>query len=227
VRPLQAPNTTMKASSSRVIRERRAQSDPPSPSVSHDTVKKLMESPYFKRLVQLHVNHTCRQALKDGKIRLASPPNTIFMPRVDIVDDPSSSRVVANFELPGVRNNEVTMHLHDGKLHIRGERRPRLTSQKLEDRSGLPQASGPPDEFAPNAMEVDGSQRRVAHPVQELKYGNFQRILPVPSNLQHTDISARFQDGMLIVTWPRSYGGDVTLPPSDSESLANTSAANL
>ena len=163
--------------------------------------------------------------------------------RVDIVNDPSSSRVVATFELPGVTNNEVTIHLNDGKLQIHGERRPRVTSQTLEGQASTPQAfSGTPDELALNS---DRSPRRIPLPVQELKYGKFQRTLPVPSSLrvgvsvhidithtdslfqQHTDISARFQDGMLIVTWPRSSSRDVTLLRSDSGSLSEASAAKV
>jgi HSP20 family protein len=105
--------------------------------------------------------------------------------RVDIVDDPSSSRVVATFELPGVRNNEVTMHLHDGKLYIHGERRPRIVSEKLGDQAGSPQPfSGTSDELASNAMEVDTSPPKIALPIQELKYGKFQRTLPVHSSLK-------------------------------------------
>lgn len=170
-----------------------------------------METPYFKRLVQLHVNLKYKQALKDGRIRLASGPNTIYMPRVDIVDDSSSSRVEATFELPGVRNDEVTVNLHKGKLHVHGERHPR-SPQPLR---------GTSDQLAPNHMDVDPSLHRITLPVQELKYGKFQRTLDVPSSLQHTDITARFQDGLLVVTWPRLSGIDVTLHHTDAQN--NTS----
>jgi Hsp20/alpha crystallin family len=85
------------------------------------------------------------------------------------VDDSSSPRIAATFELPGVKNNEVTMHLHDGKLHVHGERRPRVLSQNPE--------------VLTNDM-VDASSRRLTLPVQELKYGKFQRTLDVPGSLK-------------------------------------------
>lgn len=94
--------------------------------------------------------------------------------RVDIVDDSSSSRVEATFELPGVRNDEVTVNLHKGKLHVHGERHPR-SPQPLR---------GTSDQLAPNHMDVDPSLHRITLPVQELKYGKFQRTLDVPSSLQ-------------------------------------------
>jgi HSP20 family protein len=192
----------MKASSPLLTHQRRAQSVPPSPSISPDNLKKLVETPYFKRLVQLHVNLRCRQALKEGKIRLASPQNPIFLPRyarsfqvtvytdcmdfrVDIVDDSSSPRIVATFELPGVRNDELTMHLHDGKLHIHGERRPRISSRTNGDRADPQQPlSGTSDEASSNDMAVDSPPRQITIPTQELKYGKFQRTLDVPRDLK-------------------------------------------
>lgn len=100
------------------------------------------------------------------------------------MDDSNSSRVVATFELPGVKNDEVTMHLHDGKLHIQGERFPRAVLQTPghEGASSM-LSSGNSNEDASDPMVVD-TPRRVTHPTQELKYGKFQRALDVPSGLR-------------------------------------------
>jgi len=105
--------------------------------------------------------------------------------RVDIVDDSTSSLVVATLELPGVRNDEVTMHLHEGKLYIHGERRPRTISQEPKGPADSPQLfSSTSDAVVPNDMIVDTLPRRSTLPVQELKYGKFQRTLDVPNSLK-------------------------------------------
>jgi HSP20 family protein len=105
--------------------------------------------------------------------------------RVDIVDDSSSPRIVATFELPGVRNDELTMHLHEGKLHLHGERRPRIPFHTNGDQAESQQPfTGASDEVPSNDMAVDSPPRQINIPTQELKYGKFQRTLDVPRGLK-------------------------------------------
>jgi HSP20 family protein len=101
-------------------------------------------------------------------------------PRVEICDQPHSHFVTATFELPGIKKEEIGVHLtHDGRLTISGDRHP------------------PP--FLSNtdpALPI--------YPVKELKYGRFERTINVPSGLEVKDINASLADGMLSVSWPRT-----------------------
>jgi len=79
---------------------------------------------------------------------------------VEICDEPQSSFVTATFELPGLKKEEIGVHLtHDGRLTISGNRRP------------------PP--FLANTDPAF-----VAYPVKEIKYGRFERTINVPAGLE-------------------------------------------
>jgi HSP20 family protein len=117
---------------------------------------------------------------------------------VEICDQPQSHFVTATFELPGLKKEEIGVHLtHDGRLTISGNRRP------------------PP--FLANS-----DPSFVVYPVNEIKYGRFERTINVPAGLevcrllwlstdgaltrliQVKDINASLADGMLCVSWPRA-----------------------
>jgi HSP20 family protein len=122
---------------------------------------------------------------------------------VEICDQPQSRFVSATFELPGLKKEEIGVHLtHDGRLTISGYRRP------------------PP--FLANSDPTF-----VVYPVKEIKYGRFERTINVPAGLevcpllqlhhmersevgvltrliQVKDINASLADGMLCVSWPRT-----------------------
>lgn len=83
-----------------------------------------------------------------------------FPASVEICDQPQSHFVTATFELPGLKKEEIGVHLtHEGRLTISGYRRP------------------PP--FLEN---TDPSF--VAYPVKEIKYGRFERTINVPPGLE-------------------------------------------
>ncbi|KAF8270596.1 HSP20-like chaperone, partial [Lactarius quietus] len=98
---------------------------------------------------------------------------------VEICDQPQSHFVTATFELPGLKKEEIGVHLtHDGRLTISGDRHP------------------PP--FLSNTDPT-----LPIYPVKELKYGRFERTINVPPGLEVKDINASLADGMLSVSWPR------------------------
>ncbi|OAX43722.1 hypothetical protein K503DRAFT_680444, partial [Rhizopogon vinicolor AM-OR11-026] len=98
--------------------------------------------------------------------------------RVEICDDPSSSRITATLELPGMKADDVRVILErDNLLAISGER-----VQK-----------------APSNQSASAG-----YPVREIKYGKFIRTLDVPSGTMMSTISAAMSDGMLLLSWPRS-----------------------
>jgi HSP20 family protein len=125
--------------------------------------------------------------------------------RVEICDDPSSSRITATLELPGMKADDVRVTLErDNLLAISGERISKAPSNQSAS---------------------------VNFPVKEIKYGKFLRTLDVPSGtmvssmdpwlfhcfltlfVQMSTISAAMSDGMLLVSWPRFPPGATARSP--------------
>jgi HSP20 family protein len=122
---------------------------------------------------------------------------------VEICDQPQSRFVTATFELPGLKKEEIGVHLtYDGRLTISGYRRP-------------------------PALLSNTDPTFVVYPVKDIKYGRFERTINVPPGLevcpflwlqrmerselgaltrriQVKDINASLADGMLCVSWPRT-----------------------
>ena len=74
---------------------------------------------------------------------------------MDLCEDPDSQTVTACLELPGIKPTDVEIQLHDDKLTVSGKR-------------------PAPPLSAPGAI----------YPVQELKYGAFQRSINLPMGIQ-------------------------------------------
>jgi HSP20 family protein len=117
----------------------------------------------------------------------------VYKPRLELCDDPSSSRMTAILELPGMKSEEVRVHLeNDTTLLISGERRSKVPSTQGSD---------------------------VKYPAKEIKYGRFERVLHVPKGTMMSTISAAMNDGLLVVSWPRMPPG-ATASSHDSTSQA-------
>lgn len=95
-----------------------------------------------------------------------------WMPPVDISEDQEKIRLTA--ELPGVREDQVSLQMEGGVLTIRGER-------KFEDEK----------------------QGRNFHRV-ERSYGQFVRSFTLPNNVDREKIRASFTDGLLEIEIPKS-----------------------
>lgn len=79
---------------------------------------------------------------------------------MEICDEPDSQVMTAVFELPGLRKEEIGVHLtREGRLTISGERR-----------------------APPLLNNADASLPR--YPIRELKYGRFERSVTVPAGLE-------------------------------------------
>lgn len=95
-----------------------------------------------------------------------------WMPPVDISEDQEKIRLTA--ELPGVREDQVSLQMENGVLTIRGER-------KFEEEK----------------------QGRNFHRV-ERSYGQFVRSFTLPNNVDREKIRASFTDGLLEIEIPKS-----------------------
>ncbi|KAI0267259.1 HSP20-like chaperone [Gloeopeniophorella convolvens] len=147
---------------------------------------------YSYPYVQLVVAHRRRLAATQHGVASSDP----MRPRVEICDEPQSRYVTATFELPGLKKEEIGVHLtQDGRLTISGDRRPPA--------------------FLTNA---DPSLPR--YPVRELKYGRFERTINIPAGLEVKDINASLADGMLSVSWPRPMALGLSQVPTHVVGMA-------
>jgi len=94
-------------------------------------------------------------------------------PRVDITENNDNFLVTA--ELPGVKKENMHIHLEDGILSIEAETR---EEHKKEE----------------NGKIIS----------QERRYGKFTRSFTVGKNIQESDITANYSDGILSLTFPKS-----------------------
>ncbi|KAH0831174.1 HSP20-like chaperone [Lanmaoa asiatica] len=133
-----------------------------------------------RALARRYVFHILRErnTALERRVRQGS---LVYKPRLELCDDPSSSRITATLELPGMKSEEVRVHLDkNDTLLISGERHSRMPSDQ-------------------------GSN--VRYLAKEIKYGRFERVLHVPKGTMMSTISAAMNDGLLVVSWPRVASG--------------------
>jgi HSP20 family protein len=95
-----------------------------------------------------------------------------WIPPVDIAED--KDRILLTAELPGFKEEEISIQMESGVLTIRGER-------KFE-------------------REKEG---RTYHRV-ERSYGQFMRTFTLPNNVDRENVKATFRNGVLEIELPKS-----------------------
>ena len=93
---------------------------------------------------------------------------TEWAPAIDVVTEDGD--LVIRAELPGVKQEDVDITLHNNVLTISGERK----AEQEEERGG--------------------------YYVRERRYGSFSRSLTVPEGVGESKIHARYENGVLEVT---------------------------
>jgi HSP20 family protein len=93
---------------------------------------------------------------------------TEWAPTIDVVTD--DGNLVLTAELPGVKQEDVDITLHEGVLTISGKRK----TEQEEERGG--------------------------YYVRERRYGSFSRSLSVPEGVDESKIHASYENGVLEVT---------------------------
>lgn len=109
-------------------------------------------------------------------------PLTLFEPAerggVRVEEFREDGALVVRAELPGIDpEKDVEISIHDGLLHIKGER-----SEHLEE-------------------------TKKTHFHTEFRYGMFERTLPLPAGTTEKDIQAIYKDGVLEVRLPMKKAG--------------------
>ncbi len=117
---------------------------------------------------------------------------------MDLVDDPSSPDIMAIFELPGVKNENITLQIKDKRLIVVGKRvdpyaealaaaasaatnagvnQPQSLNQTLKDDSQISTTATSKSTAAASLHSPNKSFR-------ELRYGSFSRSIPVPEGVK-------------------------------------------
>jgi HSP20 family protein len=94
--------------------------------------------------------------------------------RMDVIETDQSCEVV--MDLPGVKADEVDIHVENNVLTIRGERR-----EEKEERD----------------------ERRQFHRV-ERRFGSFARSVVLPCPVNDAEAAAEFRDGVLKIVLPKT-----------------------
>ncbi|KAH8093080.1 small heat shock protein [Cristinia sonorae] len=95
-------------------------------------------------------------------------------PRMDVHEDAQSNTVLATFELPGLKKEDVNIDVHNNMLTVSGESK--LSSERDEN----------------------------GYAVRERRYGKFSRSIPLPQGIKGEDIKASLENGVLSVTFPKT-----------------------
>lgn len=95
-----------------------------------------------------------------------------FMPHTDIAETESGFEVTV--ELPGMKPEEVTVEMKEGRLWIAGEKK-----------------------------EEKEEKGKAFHRV-ERRYGEFRRVIPLPTPVDEGKVEAKFTDGVLRVSVPKA-----------------------
>jgi HSP20 family protein len=99
-----------------------------------------------------------------------SAPADAWAPRIDVLE--RDNRLITRVDLPGMKKEDVTVHVTENRLELSGER----TKEKEETANDF--------------------HRR------EREYGRFYRAVPLPQGVKLDDVKATFADGVLEVSIP-------------------------
>jgi HSP20 family protein len=124
-----------------------------------------------------------------GRTQPTGGDANLWLPQIDVSTRDGQLQVHA--DLPGMRQEDVNVSVHDGVLSISGER----ANQHEQNRSGV--------------------YRR------ERSYGSFRRDVPLPAGVDADSIKASFENGVLEVTMPlpkESKPAGCTIPISPKQS---------
>lgn len=110
--------------------------------------------------------------LNDELDRLFETPLQAWAPALDVHED--KDKFTVNLELPGLKREDIEVHLEDGSLIISGERKGETVSEGTEVHR------------------------------QERYYGKFSRALTFPTAVAADKVKAAYKDGILTVTLPKA-----------------------
>lgn len=116
---------------------------------------------------------------------------------MDLVDEPSSPNIIAIFELPGVKNEHITLQIKDKRLIVVGKRvdpyaEALAAAASTATHTGVqPQSAKltlkdgtPPPTATTTKPTTTGPLNSANRSIRELRYGSFFRSIPVPEGVK-------------------------------------------
>ncbi|KAI0768202.1 HSP20-like chaperone [Trametes elegans] len=153
----------------------------PRPSFTKAQKMSQKEDPRYRNLDRV----LARAYIELQKQRMQQKKAGVFMPRMDLYDDPNNPVVTAALELPGMKADQLSVRIEHGQLIVEGTR----AGPYLHKTSYTPAPSEP---TAP-----------ALYPVQEIKYGKFRREVKLPEGVTAAHVRSMLAEGMLTISWPR------------------------
>ncbi|KIK60999.1 hypothetical protein GYMLUDRAFT_43096 [Collybiopsis luxurians FD-317 M1] len=95
-------------------------------------------------------------------------------PKMDLHEDTAKNTVTATFELPGLKKEDLDINVHDGRLTVSGQ------------------------------SKISSEHKEEGYALRERSYGRFSRALRLPRGVKEENIKASLEDGLLIITFPKS-----------------------
>ncbi|KAH7929677.1 small heat shock protein [Leucogyrophana mollusca] len=118
--------------------------------------------------------HPHQAVTTNGRRAASTQRPSSFRPRMDLHENGSTNTVTATFELPGLKNEDINIDVHNSRLTIAGE----STTSQEQDEAG--------------------------YAVRERSYGKFSRVLQLPQGTKPEDVKAKMEHGVLTVTFPKA-----------------------
>jgi HSP20 family protein len=97
------------------------------------------------------------------------------MPSMDVSE--TDKEVLVEVDLPGFKQDEISVEVQDGQLVLRGETK----------------------RVSPNGQEENRQYHR-----RERRYGFFEQTFTIPQNIDEDRVNAEFKDGVLSLKLPKS-----------------------
>jgi len=151
----------------------------------HPVMQSQNQQDFFRRLDRALARRYVHEYLvgRERGRRLQIEPTErqtprLWQPRMELCDDPQSSRISATLEVPGLKQEDLSVERQGDKLIVSGERRSPIPS--------------------------DSALAAARYPVQEFKYGKYRRVIDLPPGTLRSTVSCLLRDGLFVVTWPRT-----------------------
>ncbi|KAH9916910.1 uncharacterized protein B0H18DRAFT_1123897 [Fomitopsis serialis] len=178
----------------------------------------------FRELDRILARSFVRELLRHRARQPSGPPtDRLLRPRMDLCDEPASAYIVATLELPGLKQEDLSVRIENGLLVVQGERRFRslartpsrsLAASPSPDPAHAGQGPVASTSALARAQSAEPASRAgwpdaqqglpYAYTTQEIKYGTFQRTLALPLGTQVGHVRASLTEGMLTLSWPRN-----------------------
>jgi HSP20 family protein len=122
-----------------------------------------------------------------------------WQPSVDVSE--SDQEWCIDVDLSGVHEKDVDVKTHDDHLIVRAELKPEEAAPQQSEPEARGERSGDGQSEPPGGQQQQ-SERQYHH--RERQWGYFERVLPLPDNVNRESIHCEFKNGVLTLHLPKS-----------------------